>query len=173
MCPVGSCHELVYLCVCVCDSVSSLENQREGYVDGAVQPFSLYSDVGRGCFVFGYWAPGVRRVSLPPRLLHTNPLVKKPRAAAARICGSVSDRHKLLLLKSPHLWPHAILGLFADQQRHPRGQHAESPVPVETQAVWQCRYAEMLQQLALFPSGREAMQKQAAVIQSLRQVRKS
>ena len=38
------------------------------------------------------------------------------------------------------------------------------------QAIWQCNYAEMLQQLALFPSGRDAMQQEAAVIRALEEV---
>ena len=44
-------------------------------------------------------------------------------------------------------------------------------MPAEMQAVWQRNYAEMLWQLALFPSGRDAMQQEAAVLKALEEVR--
>ena len=47
---------------------------------------------------------------------------------------------------------------------------AQAPVPVEVQAVWQRRVTETLLQLALFPSGREALLQEAAVLQSLEEV---
>ena len=43
-------------------------------------------------------------------------------------------------------------------------------VPVEMQAIWQRNYAEMLQQLALFPAGRDAMRQEAAIIKALEAV---
>ena len=86
-----------------------------------------------------------------------------------RVSCSVSDRHKLLLLKAPGIFTYLTLGLFLDPE-HPRGQNGAHPVPVEVQAVWQRRVTETLLQLALFPSGREALLQEAAVLQSLEEV---
>ena len=62
------------------------------------------------------------------------------------------------------------LALFIDPE-HPRGDNGKHPAPVEMRAVWQRSYAEMLWQLALFPSGRDAMQQEAAVLKALEEVR--
>ena len=88
----------------------------------------------------------------------------------ACVRDSVSDRHKLLLLNSPDLWTHVQLALFIDPE-HPRGDNGKHPAPVEMRAVWQRSYTEMLWQLALFPSGRDAMQQEAAVLKALEEVR--
>lgn len=85
---------------------------------------------------------------------------------------SVSDRNKLLLLKCPDLWTFLVLGLFLDED-HPRGLSAappSTPIPIEVQAIYQRNYAETLQQLALFPSGRDALREQAAVMKALEEV---
>ena len=44
-------------------------------------------------------------------------------------------------------------------------------MPVDMRAIWQRNYTEMLWQLALFPSGRDAMQQEAAVLKALEEVR--
>ena len=87
--------------------------------------------------------------------------------------GSVSDKHKTLLFTAPDIWTLLTLGLFLDAEQHPRGQNAvppSSPVPVEIQAIWQRNYAEALQQLALFPPGREAILQQPSIMKALEEV---
>ena len=81
----------------------------------------------------------------------------------------MSDRHKLLLLKAPGIFSYLTLGLFLDPE-HPRGQNGTHPVPVEDQSVWQCNSTETLLQLALFPSGREALLAEPSVLEALRTV---
>ena len=39
------------------------------------------------------------------------------------------------------------------------------------QAIWQRNFSEMLQQLALFPSGRDVMQREPTVLKALQQVK--
>lgn len=77
---------------------------------------------------------------------------------------SVSDRNKLLLLKCPDLWTHFQLGLFIDPD------HPAASTPIELQAVYQRNYAEALQQLALFQSGREAIRQEPAIMKALEEV---
>ena len=84
---------------------------------------------------------------------------------------SVSDRNKLLLLKSPDFFTHLALGLFVDRE-HPRGVLSEHALPAEMQALLQRDYAEAVLQLALFPSGREALRQEAAVVSALEKVAK-
>ena len=100
-----------------------------------------------------------------------------------RAClSSVSDRHKLLLLKTPDIFKPLVLGLFISPE-HPRGNSqncpkpdepwsfdAKNPATDEIQAIYQSNYAETLHQLALFPSGREAMLQEAAVLKALEEV---
>ena len=84
-----------------------------------------------------------------------------------------SDHHKSLLLACPSLWTLLTLSLFVNLEQHPRGPNAAPPslpVPPELQAIWQCNAAEALQQLALFPAGRDAMVKQPAVRKALAEV---
>ena len=86
------------------------------------------------------------------------------------VLGSISDHNKLLLLKNPDVFKLLILGLFVDLERHPLGPNAAppyAPVPAETQAIWQRNSAETLQQLALFPSGRDALREHADVMKAL------
>ena len=89
---------------------------------------------------------------------------------------SVSDRNKLLLLKSPDFFTHLALGLFVDP--HPRGVGSEHEMKgmfhdaAEMQALYQRDYAEAVLQLALFPSGREALRQEAAVVNALEKVAK-
>lgn len=86
---------------------------------------------------------------------------------------SVSDRNKMLLLKCPNIFAHLRLGLFVDTENHPRGPNAAPPavpVPIESQAIWQRNYAEATQHLALFPSGREALRQEVAVLKALKDV---
>ena len=84
-----------------------------------------------------------------------------------RASRSVSDRHKLLLLKAPGIFTYLTLGLFLDPEQ-PGGQNGLHPVPVEVQSVWQRNVTETLQQLALFPSGREALLAEPSVVEALR-----
>ena len=80
------------------------------------------------------------------------------------------------MLENPDLFTLLELGLFVDPENHPRGPNAVSPVKpatVEVQAAFQRNSAEALQQLALFPSGREALQHEAAVLKALEQVAQS
>ena len=90
----------------------------------------------------------------------------RPKLCASR---SVSDRHKLLLLKAPGIFTYLTLGLFLDPEQ-PGGQNGLHPVPVEVQSVWQRNVTETLQQLALFPSGREALLAEPSVLEALRAV---
>ena len=79
----------------------------------------------------------------------------------------------MLLLKTPDLWTHLTLGLFLEPEQHPRGPNAAAPVvPAldDMRAIWQRNYAETLHQLALFPSGCEAMREQTAVTKALEEV---
>eukprot|EP01045_Picozoa_sp_COSAG04_P004170 COSAG04_NODE_177_length_21403_cov_37.154807_11_plen_615_part_00 len=82
---------------------------------------------------------------------------------------SVSDHNKPLLLKAPSFFKFLVLGLFTDPE-HPRGQNGTNPVPGEMQAIWQRNFAEILQQLALFPAGSEALLQEAAVLKALEEV---
>eukprot|EP01045_Picozoa_sp_COSAG04_P029842 COSAG04_NODE_5005_length_1784_cov_1.227300_5_plen_88_part_01 len=84
----------------------------------------------------------------------------------------MSDRHKLLLLKAPDIFTYLTLGLFLSPEQ-PRGQNGAHPVSDEVQAVWQRNVTETLQQLALFPSGREALLAEPAVLDALRAVAES
>ena len=77
---------------------------------------------------------------------------------------SVSDRHKRLLLKSPDLWTVIRLGLFIDPD------HPKASTPVAIQEVFQRDYSEALQQLALFPAGREAILAEAPIVKALEEV---
>ena len=85
---------------------------------------------------------------------------------------SVSDRHKVSLLKCPNLLPVLALCLFLDPE-NPRGSNAVPPLlptPVEVQAIYQRNTAEALYQLALFPSGRDAILAEASMMQALEEV---
>lgn len=82
---------------------------------------------------------------------------------------SISDNHKLLLLKSPALWELMKAGLFTDPE-HPRGPNGSAPLPDDLRAAAQRSYTEALLQLALFPSGREAIQEEASVMKALEEV---
>ena len=110
------------------------------------------------------FAPSLPRLPQHPLIPAWLPLT------SACVRDSVSDRHKLLLLNSPDLWTHVQLALFIDPE-HPRGDNGKHPVSAEMRAVWQRNYTEMLWQLALFPSGRDAMQQEAAVLKALEEVR--
>eukprot|EP01043_Picozoa_sp_COSAG02_P061294 COSAG02_NODE_8208_length_2658_cov_2.339586_1_plen_578_part_00 len=88
---------------------------------------------------------------------------------------SISDQHKLLLLRCSSLWAYATLCLFVDVDNHPRGPNAtppSQPIPEEMQAIWQRDAAEALLQLALFDAGRVAMREQVEVIHALEHVAK-
>ena len=76
---------------------------------------------------------------------------------------SVSDHHKPLILANPGAIPLLISGLFLDPD-HPRGLRAKeilheaaAPTPLEVQAVYQRNWTELLEQLALFGPGKEAL----------------
>ena len=88
----------------------------------------------------------------------------------ACVC-SVSDKHKQLLLKSPRVFTQLTLGLFVDPE-HPQLLNSPPPLvaPAETQAIYQRNYSEALQQLALFPAGREALLQEASVLKALEEV---
>ena len=90
-------------------------------------------------------------------------------ALCAHVSCSVSDRHKLLLLKAPGIFTYLTLGLFLDPEQ-PGGQNGLHPVPVEVQSVWQRNVTETLLQLALFPSGRDALLAEPSVLEALRAV---
>ena len=77
---------------------------------------------------------------------------------------SVSDRHKQLLLKNPDLWTLIRLGLFIDPD------HPKASTPVAIQEISQRDYSEALQQLAVFPAGREAILAEASIVKALEEV---
>ena len=77
---------------------------------------------------------------------------------------SVSDRNKSLLLASPDLMTLVRLALFIDPD------HARADTPVEIQQVYQRNYSEALQQLALFPPGREAILQEPSIVKALQEV---
>ena len=76
---------------------------------------------------------------------------------------SVSDHHKPLILANPDAIPLLISSLFLDPD-HPRGLRAKeilheaaAPTPLDVQAVYQRNWTEVLEQLALFGPGKEAL----------------
>ena len=66
------------------------------------------------------------------------------------------------------MWTSVILGLFSGSE-HPRGS-GPSGLPEELRATYQRNHAEALLQLALFPSGREAIKQEPSVMKALEEV---
>ena len=87
---------------------------------------------------------------------------------ALNLC--VSDKAKQLLIDSPLVRPHLILGLFLDPEEHPMGNNAKAPTPEATQEVWQRNCTEALEQLALFEPGKIALAQDAQVMEALHTV---
>ena len=89
---------------------------------------------------------------------------------------SVSDHHKPLILANPDAIPLLISALFLDPD-HPRGLRAKEilheqalPTPLEVQAVYQRNWTEVLEQLALFGPGKEALLGNDSVVPALEAV---
>jgi hypothetical protein len=84
----------------------------------------------------------------------------------------VSDAHKQCLLENSGTLPLLLLGLFLEPN-HPRGLNAvppATPTPTPVQASHQRICTECLQQLALFPSGRDRLLQDASVMSALEAV---
>ena len=81
----------------------------------------------------------------------------------------ISDSHKQLLLANPHALTHLLHGLMLDPAHH-RSDEADITDFEGVKAAVQKDYAECLQQLSLFPEGREAMIRDPAVIEALREL---
>ena len=69
------------------------------------------------------------------------------------------------------MWTSVSLGLFSSLE-HPRGS-GPSALPEGLRATYQRNHAEALLQLALFPSGREAIKQQSSVMKALEEVLES
>ena len=87
---------------------------------------------------------------------------------------TVSDTNSQLLLQSPSSTLRLlVLGLFLDQNNHPRGAAAATqvvPTPVAVQLTYQRNCAEALLQLALSPLGKPALLADPSVTGSLQVV---
>ena len=89
---------------------------------------------------------------------------------------SISDHHKALLLNHPDAVTHLVAGLFLDPD-HPMGLRAKEilgehakPTAVGIQQIWQHNYSEALEQLALFPAGREVLLSSQHAVAALEEV---
>ena len=78
----------------------------------------------------------------------------------------ISDTHKTLLLANPAVVTHLVHGLMLDPAYHRTGERDTTDFAGIKAAV-QRDYAECLQQLSLFPEGREVMIRDPAVTEAL------
>ena len=81
----------------------------------------------------------------------------------------ISDTHKKLILANPDAVTHLVHGLMLDPAYHRSGEADQTDFEGVKAAV-QRDYAECLQQLSLFPEGREAMIRDPAVTKALREL---
>lgn len=81
----------------------------------------------------------------------------------------ISDSHKKLLLTNPNAVTHLVYGLMLDPAHHRTGERDPTNFEGIKTAV-QRDYAECLQQLSLFPEGKEAMIRDPSVTEALREL---
>ena len=73
----------------------------------------------------------------------------------------ISDRNKEMLIGCPGFIPHVLSSLMLDPG------HARQGTPQAIKEQVQGHYAECLQQISLFPAGRQALKANSAVVQTL------
>lgn len=84
----------------------------------------------------------------------------------------ISDANKPLLLTNRNFLPHLVHGLLLEPKHHrSKAVHPGDPTDFESvKAAIQRDYSECLQQLALYPAGRDAMLEDESVVPALRQL---
>jgi len=82
----------------------------------------------------------------------------------------ISDGCKQMLLDNREFIPHLVSGLFLDPEL-PRNGDPPTGAPEAIKSVVQRDFAECIQQISLFPPGREALRADPAVMQALTELK--